>query len=196
MLSGGLDSVTVLYMLLTRPEYQDKDIHVHHLILKNIEKRDIAEKAACQNIIQYFKNHSYRNFTYTESLHDTTFLKKYFIFDTVMYYFMAANMVINDPSIKQIAVGFVKEELLEPDPVHRLNKGRDVFYECLPEEIRFQHQLIFPLRDTSKVDAWNLLPEELRNLTWSCRRPVYKDNKAYRCLKCKPCKFMHELSKA
>jgi 7-cyano-7-deazaguanine synthase in queuosine biosynthesis len=196
MLSGGLDSLAVLYLLLTRPEYEDKEIHVHHLILKNIEQRALAEKAACQRILTYFREHSFKDFGYSESFHDTTFLKKYFIFDTVMYYFIAANMVINDSSIRQVAVGFIKEEFDNKEALNRLNKGRNVFYECLPEETKFQRELIFPLRNYFKKDVWKLLPADLRTLAWSCRRPIYKDNKVYACEKCKTCKAMVELQKA
>lgn len=196
MFSGGLDSLAVLYLLLTRPEYRDFDIHVHHLVLKNIEARALAEKAACQKIMEYFKNHQYKAFSYSESFHDTSCLKKYFIYDTVMYCFMAAQMLINDPWISKVAIGFQEKELKEKGSVHRLNKGRDVFYELLPDEIKFQKEIIFPLRNHEKQDIWNLLPKDLRGLAWSCRRPVYKDNVAYACQKCKTCIAIAELQKS
>lgn len=193
MLSGGLDSLAVLYLLLTEPEYRDKQIHVHHMVLKNVERRALAEKAACERILDYLKTHQFKNFEYTESFHDTTCLQKYFIFDTVMYYFMAGNMVINDSAISQIAVGFIKEEFEDAEAMHRLNLGRNVFYELLPADRQFQCELLFPLKNHSKKDVWNLLPEDLRKLAWSCRRPIYKDEVAYACQQCKTCKVLAEL---
>ena len=45
MYSGGLDSLGMIYKLLTNFEYKDYDIHVHHVHNKNIELRHRAAEA-------------------------------------------------------------------------------------------------------------------------------------------------------
>jgi tRNA(Ile)-lysidine synthase TilS/MesJ len=56
MFSGGVDSTGALFRLLTHRDYRSFSIHVHHIHLLNIERRALAEKQACQGILQVFKD--------------------------------------------------------------------------------------------------------------------------------------------
>lgn len=196
MFSGGLDSLGALYLLLKDPAYQDKQIHVHHLVLKNLENRYIAEKASCEKIVNYFKSNSYRSFTMTESQHDMSFLKKYFVYDSVMYGFMAANMVLNDLSISQIAIGSNFDDKNNRGSIERANKGRSLFQTMLPEKVRYITNYLYPVAHLSKYQIWQMLPEELRKMAWSCRQPVYLENKISPCKKCRTCLEMKQIIKA
>jgi 7-cyano-7-deazaguanine synthase in queuosine biosynthesis len=47
---------------------------------------------------------------------------------------------------------------------------------------------IYPVGHLTKLEIYNMLPEELRNMTWSCRTPIYtEDNSIHECGKCKTC---------
>ena len=51
MYSGGLDSLGMVYRLLTDPEYQDYNLHIHHVHNKNIENRHRAEDIMVQQAL-------------------------------------------------------------------------------------------------------------------------------------------------
>lgn len=194
MFSGGLDSLGAVYVLLKDKQYQDYDIHIHHLILRNIEFRGLAEMVATHKVIEYLKSHDFRPFEYTESQHDYRFMQNYFIYDTVWYAFMAANMMINDPALTSLAVGRTKDDqACGLDTKLRAYTGHDVFHATLPLQIRYERPYIFPVVQYSKKEIWIMLPEALRKLSWSCRRPVYKDNQPFECGKCTPCKELLEI---
>ena len=70
MLSGGVDSVSVLKRVL---DETDEYLYVHHIHLKNDEgldcKRYIKEAEACRKVVPYMKK-NFRDFHYTESTID------------------------------------------------------------------------------------------------------------------------------
>jgi 7-cyano-7-deazaguanine synthase in queuosine biosynthesis len=49
MLSGGLDSTGALWHLIENK----KKIHIHHMNLKNLEKRGLAESIAVKEILKF-----------------------------------------------------------------------------------------------------------------------------------------------
>ena len=49
MLSGGIDSVAMAYMLLQKGE----KLHIHHVEIENEENRAIAENVAVKNVLEY-----------------------------------------------------------------------------------------------------------------------------------------------
>ena len=71
MLSGGIDSTSVLKRVL---DETDEQVYVHHIHLKNNEgwdyKRYKKEAEAVRKIVPYMKK-TFRNFNYTESTIDT-----------------------------------------------------------------------------------------------------------------------------
>ena len=52
LLSGGIDSVAMCYMLLQ----QGHKLHIHHIEIENEENRAIAESIAVKNVLDYFWN--------------------------------------------------------------------------------------------------------------------------------------------
>ena len=70
MLSGGIDSVSVLKRILLET---DESLYVHHIHLKNNEgveyERYKKESEAVRKIVPYMKK-TFRNFNYTESTID------------------------------------------------------------------------------------------------------------------------------
>ena len=55
-------------------------------------------------------------------------------------------------------------------------------------------QWIYPVYDMSKTQVVASLPDELRSLAWSCRRPVATADGYRICGECKPCRRRGEVS--
>lgn len=194
MFSGGLDSLGMLYLLLTDERYSSYKLHVHHMVLKNIENRALAEKVACQRIVEFFRARQFKAFEYSESLFDYGFMQKYFMFDSTLYGFMGANMMINDPTIVMLASGRSKDDIkADQGDYSRINQGLDVYHAVLPEPIKYQRPYILPVAHLNRQEIWDLLPENLRVLAWSCRRPVYENEQAKECGECDSCKSMKKV---
>ena len=66
MYSGGLDSLGMIYKLLTDPEYQDYKLHIHHVHQRNVEYRDKAEAIAVDLAVKELKQLGFE-FAYSES---------------------------------------------------------------------------------------------------------------------------------
>ena len=197
MFSGGLDSLGMLYLLLTDKRYESYSIHVHHMVLKNLENRALAEKMSCQLIVEYLRAHQFKKFEYTESLFDYSFMQSYFMFDSTVYGFMGANMMINDPAIVMLATGRSKDDIeLDAGDYRRINQGLDVYHAVLPDQIKYQRPYILPVAHLTKRQIWGLLPADLRLLAWSCRRPVYENGKTSECGQCDSCKAMNKIRKS
>jgi len=193
MYSGGLDSLGALYTLLTDPAYQRFALHVHHLHLRNIEKRTTAELTAVKNTLRYFRDHGYRKFFYTESSHDYAFMRKYFIFDTYWYAFLAANIITADPGIRHVAVGRTRTDTENAGSMVNARRGHEIFHATLPLELRFERSYIYPVAGIRKKEIWEMLPPDLRVLSWSCRRPVVNNETLQPCGQCHTCKEMAKI---
>ena len=66
--------------------------------------------------------------------------------------------------------------------------GRDSIDYPLGEHI--SREILYPLMEMNMTKATMMaaLPQELREITWSCRRPVYDESGAsHPCGQCKPC---------
>jgi 7-cyano-7-deazaguanine synthase in queuosine biosynthesis len=188
MFSGGLDSTGMLYRLLTDPEYGEYNIHVHHVKMCNRENRQQAESIAVENIIGWFHNNGMSNFRYTENTIDFEFLKHgNFPWDSDVTNFVAGNIVKNKKNTyKYIAFGRTKNDTnrtitsLSNDILEGVLRGRPV-------------EKIYPITDLTKEELWDYLPEELREYTWSCRRPKYIDGVPTACGRCVPCKDLKHI---
>jgi 7-cyano-7-deazaguanine synthase in queuosine biosynthesis len=51
---------------------------------------------------------------------------------------------------------------------------------------------IYPVLDMTKREIYDSLPESLRDLFWSCRRPVYTEKNIQPCKKCDTCVKLRE----
>lgn len=197
MFSGGLDSTAVLYKLLTEEQYSDYNIHVHHMHLRNIEYRAMAESTAIRNIFEYFEENNFKHFVFTENIIETFFLHppKFtrFIFDSDIMAFFAANICLANSSMRKVAVGHTKTDI---ELAHNLVVRRERMQKIL-EASYFPNEptteWYYPLINLTKQETSDILPKELRNLTWSCRNPTYNDGIPSVCGKCLTCKEMEEI---
>jgi 7-cyano-7-deazaguanine synthase in queuosine biosynthesis len=190
MFSGGLDSTGALWTLLKDTKYK---LHLHHLHLINKEQRAAAEHQAVVNILSYISK-THKNIKYSESYHqypthsylskisDGLVLHENFMFDSDIYNFIAGTICLCLPNIKRVAVGRTKSDD-NLDVRQRAIRGNELLKLFAPDI-----EKIYPVEHLIKAEIYNMLPEELRNLTWSCRTPIIIDNNTIQeCGKCKTC---------
>jgi len=179
MFSGGLDSTGVFYKLI-----QEKvNLHVHHMNLINIENRSMAESISVKNICNYMKK--FGDFEYSESTHELPIINKSFMWDSDLYNFIAGSICLASSKINSVAFGLTKTDLLSRGNIEikkRIKRGTNIF-NCFVENVN----KIYPVIDMTKKDIFEMLPEDLRGLTWSCRTPIYLDSKINKCGRCKAC---------
>lgn len=187
--SGGLDSVGMLFKLLTEDEYKPYHIHVHHFHLVNTEFRFEAERKAVDDTLLYFKRNDYKEFSYSE----TTILYPSFnstmVPDAVMCASIATQYVNCYPKIVYYARGATKTDEGIPESNARTNLSSKVFDTLCVTGAKS----LFPVREYTKKEIARFLPKELISLSWSCRRPVLKGTTPTRCGLCKTCKQLEEL---
>jgi 7-cyano-7-deazaguanine synthase in queuosine biosynthesis len=175
MFSGGLDSTGVLWKLI----HTDKDLYVHHLYLANKENRAEAEDKAVKSIIEYIKK--IRDFSYSESYHEYPSYNGSFMWDSDLYNFIAGTICLSVKEIEEVAIGRTKSDA-GSQINNRAARGTKIF-----ESFDTGARKVFPVKDMTKKEIYDMLPEDLRKLTWSCRTPIYLENDIKKCGKCKAC---------
>jgi 7-cyano-7-deazaguanine synthase in queuosine biosynthesis len=188
MFSGGLDSTGALWNLL---KDKKNKIHLHHLYLLNKENRADAEQNAVQNILSYIKQR--HTIKYSESYHQYPFysylkeqskglaLHQNFMFDSDIYNFIAGTICFCLPNIKKVAIGRTKSDA-SLDVETRSVRGTKLLQLFAPNI-----EKIYPVEHLTKTEIYNILPKELRDMTWSCRTPINVDNMFKECGACKTC---------
>lgn len=179
MYSGGLDSLGMVYKLLTESEYKEYDIHIHHVHNKNIENRHTAEAIAVDSALAELKKLGFK-FGYSESSITTLPFGRNFLFDSDTMNFFAGYVTSVNPDIEKIAMG-----MNGGDSNHSLEERRkraDKILRAFTDK-----EKIFPVLEMSKREIYDSLPESLRNKFWSCRHPVYKKESIAPCRKCDTC---------
>jgi 7-cyano-7-deazaguanine synthase in queuosine biosynthesis len=184
MYSGGLDSLGMVYKLLTEPDYKGYAVHIHHVHNKNVERRDKAEAIAVDLALKELKRLGFE-FTYSESEIGTPPYGRYFLFDSDTMNFFAGYICSVNPGIEKVAMGMQANDgnlALEERRV-RANKILAAFSPV---------EKIYPVLTLTKREIYDSLPETLRNLFWSCRYPVYTEKNIAPCLKCDTCVKLRE----
>jgi len=195
MFSGGLDSTGALYSLLTQSEYKDYNIHVHSMDLSNIENRSGAEFQATMNIKKWFIDKGYK-FKFTRSVHEYKFMSNCFIWDSDICAFMAGQITRCSPrSYNYIVMGRTKtdDDMNHSNMTGRIKRAREIFHASYGESSKQKPEYLYPVIDMTKQDIWDMLPEELRNYTWSCRTP--KQNNKFDWVTCGSCITCNDIKK-
>lgn len=184
MLSGGLDSVALLANIL---EETDHSLHAHHIEIQNYENRKQAENQAVQAVLAYCRER-YRAFSYSTSRSEFP-LGRGGGFDLTLVLFTASRVhtalgrVIDIVYTGHIAP--TRPEILE---------GSAVFNACYINK-RFKPVWLRPLARLKKIDIYDSIPQELADLTWSCRRPVHTGSGYEPCGECHTCRSMNEINR-
>lgn len=176
MLSGGLDSLGALQEILTNEIYKDAKIHVHHVNIINKQKRNEAESKAVGGILEYYKDLGLR---YTE----TTFKidSREIPFDTDITSFVSGYLcTLID--YDHVVFGVTKDDVDGVIPVGKNERACRIFESFVGEGKNSKK--LFPVSHLSKKEIYQRIPDELKSIFWSCRKPTAS---LTLCGKCKPC---------
>jgi 7-cyano-7-deazaguanine synthase in queuosine biosynthesis len=187
MFSGGIDSTAMLVKLLTQGR---DELRVHHIRMVNREGRDRAESRSVEAIVAYCRKR-YRPFRYSESGLDFSELEAIPI-DYLSIAFVACQVAIDTPGCNRIAVGALAADTDIINRAARQKRVFEVMYECYRARKLGEPRVewIFPVYDIPKAELAAALPQELLDLTWSCRRPL---DGVRPCGTCKACRVRQGL---
>lgn len=199
--SGGLDSAGALWRIINDKAYSNHQILIHHVHILNATGRYFAEKQAVEQTIPLFRKYTHHQLYYSSTIMDFKFLAPQVPIDANVYGFVAANLVNIDLSIEVIVIGRTLDDK---------NSGGDSniqIADCVERELYFNNlgrqnyssaKCLTPVVDLTKQQIWDMLPIEIRNATWSCRRPnynIFPDGKriATPCTNCHACNARSQL---
>ncbi len=184
MYSGGLDSLGMIYKLLTDFEYKDYQLHIHHIHNHNIENRDQAEAIVVPMVLKELKQLGF-TFDYSESKISSQPYGLNFLYDSDTINFFAGYICSANSNIVKVALGMQATDFnhsLE-DRRKRADKILAAFTDA---------GKIYPVLDLTKREIYDSLPDSLKNMFWSCRRPVYKEKSIAPCGLCDTCVKLRE----
>ena len=184
MYSGGLDSLGMVYKLLTEEQYKDYSVHVHHVHNKNAENRWRAEQIAVDIATKELKTLGFK-FAYSESEIGTLPFGDKFMFDTDSMNFFAGYVCSVNSNIVKVAMGMQANDANQRLEERRI-RGNKILQAFTPAE------KIYPVMNMTKREIYDLLPESLRNMFWSCRRPIYSEKNIAPCGRCDTCLKLKE----
>ena len=179
MYSGGLDSLGMIYKLLTDPEYRDYAVHIHHIHNKNVENRDRAEGIVVPLVLKELKRLSF-DFVYSESQIASQPYNGQFMYDSDTINFFAGYICSVNPQITKVAMGMQAN-----DGNHALEDRRkraDKILAAFTDVTK-----IYPVLEMTKREIQDSLPPTLKKMFWSCRHPVYTETNITPCGKCDTC---------
>ena len=179
MYSGGLDSLGMIYKLLTDPEYKDYKLHIHHVHIRNVENRDRAEAIVVERVLKELEHMGF-SFVYSESEIGSQPYNGQFMYDTDSINFFAGYICSVNPRIVKVAMGMQSNDANQRLEERRI-RANAILAAFTPVE------KIYPVLEMTKREIYDSLPESLRNMFWSCRVPVYTKESIQPCGKCKTC---------
>jgi 7-cyano-7-deazaguanine synthase in queuosine biosynthesis len=184
MYSGGLDSMGMTYKLLTDPEYKDHKVHIHHIHNRNVEHRDRAEKIAVDMAMKELERLGF-SFVYSESEIGSQPYNGKFMYDTDSINFFAGYICSVNPGIVKVAMGMQANDY--NIALEDRRKRADAILSAFTTVGK-----IYPVLNMTKREIYDSLPESLRNIFWSCRRPVYTEKNIAPCKRCDTCVKLRE----
>ena len=184
MYSGGLDSLGMIYKLLTDTEYKDKKLHIHHVHNRNVEHRDQAEGIVVPMVLTELERLGF-SFVYSASEISSQPYGVNFLYDSDTINFFAGYICSANLDIVNVAMGMQAN-----DGNHALEERRKRADKILSAFTDVKK--IYPVLVMTKREIYDGLPESLRNMFWSCRRPVYSEKNIAPCGQCDTCVKLRE----
>lgn len=178
MFSGGLDSTGLFWMLMR----EGCSLHVHHLRLFNVENRALAEDRAVSRVVEYMRGLG--SFGYSESRHDYPCYGSGFVWDSDIFSFMAGSICLSMGSVRRVAVGMTLSDVRGGLDA-RVGRANRIF-----GAFGVGAEKVYPLSSMTKAQVYDMMPEDLRVLSWSCRTPVYEGGEILECGRCVACSEM------
>jgi len=186
MYSGGLDSLGMIYKLLSDPEYQDYGLHIHHIHNRNVENRDRAEAIVVPMVLKELERLGFK-FEYSASEISSQPYGNQFLYDTDSINFFAGYICSANSNIVKVAMGMQANDANQRLELRR--KRADAILAAFTDVGK-----IYPVLNLTKREIYDSLPESLRNMFWSCRRPVYSEKNIAPCGRCNTCVKLREQS--
>ncbi|MER7114147.1 hypothetical protein ABT332_06620 [Saccharomonospora azurea] len=193
MLSGGIDSVYVMYKALS----EGRHLHVHHIHLRNREGRVDAEARAVRRVLAWMRRKGLTNFRYTESTVDYGSLR--FLVKDFYTYALFIGMIMSDPKNRDM------DSFLHPrhSDAFNLRNGKVSFEQAaeranaaltgIPSLMaRREIKMELPIGSMTKADVIEACPPDLLRLAWFCRRPVKVGASFHQCNSCFTCAQVNE----
>jgi 7-cyano-7-deazaguanine synthase in queuosine biosynthesis len=188
MYTGGLDSTTLLYKLL---QETNCNYHVHHVHIRNKERRARVEQFAALNTVEWMRNQGHA-ITYSDSLYQTPFVN-FYSWDLEVAAFHAAQVCYNHlPRFIVYGMNQADDNPFREDFQNRLLQSEKIFRAATSNHLQGKNIDLVYSYDRFWKETCLEIPEELRQLTWTCRTPLYEEEKAIRCGECKSCKELKE----
>ena len=184
MYSGGLDSLGMIYKLLTDPEYTDHLVHIHHVHNRNVEHRNQAEAIVVPLVLKELERLGF-SFIYSESEIASQPYNGKFMYDSDSINFFAGYICSANPNIVKVAMGMQAND--HNLALEERRKRADKILEAFTEVGK-----IYPVLDLTKREIYDSLPNTLKNMFWSCRKPVYTEKNIAPCGKCDTCVKLQE----
>jgi hypothetical protein len=169
----------MIYLLLTDPKYKDYKLHIHHIHNRNVEDRDRAEAIVVPLVLKELERLGY-SFVYSESEIGSQPYNGQYMYDTDSINFFAGYVCSVNPNIKKVAMGMQANDYSMALEDRR--KRADAILAAFTDVKK-----IYPVLEMTKREIYDSLPESLRNMFWSCRRPVYSEKNIAPCGKCDTC---------
>jgi 7-cyano-7-deazaguanine synthase in queuosine biosynthesis len=110
-----------------------------------------------------------------------------FLYDSDTMNFFAGYICSANPNIVRVAMGMQAN-----DGNHALEERRKRADKILAAFTPVSK--IYPVLDMTKREIYDSLPDTLKNMFWSCRRPVYTEKNIAPCGKCDTCRKLKEQS--
>jgi 7-cyano-7-deazaguanine synthase in queuosine biosynthesis len=105
-----------------------------------------------------------------------------------MVAFIAGTICLSMPSINHVSIGMTRTDMNNTELSGRIERSNKIL-QAFTSATK-----IYPVMDMTKSDIYEMLPVELREMSWSCRRPIYKDNTAISCNQCPTCKELEQIN--
>lgn len=182
--SGGMDSTLVLYKLLKLGH----NVLVHHVRYTNAQGRDGKEYEAVEKTLAWLSSHPLRGrYRYLESAVDVS-QHPNFVRDSYVWGFFTGSILSLDKyaHIKRVATGrHLNSYSGFRNAPKAIEQTRTIYQEVLPLLAGRPIDLVHPIGDMTKLQIVQELPEDLRELCWSCRRPTPRGARCHRCMTCR-----------
>lgn len=193
-LSGGIDSTAGMFKALTENPNKNYLVFRIDMVHGTSGHRTTQEARATENILEWFTQNGFSNFGFRELRIDYSSLGMTPpVWDSEVVNFAASLIIQAKPEIKEFIEGAIKDDYDELGFEERLKKIANILYlhtQKSPEELA----IIFPLKEMGKYEVMKSLPNDLLNLTWSCRYPKIVAPWTFgRCNTCPQCGVINKV---
>lgn len=190
-LSGGIDSTAAMYATLK--QFPEKKFLVFRIDMVHGTSghRTTREAMATEKILDWFQENDYTNFGFRSLSIDYSSLGMTPpVWDSEVVNFAASMIIQAKPTIREFIEGAIADDFNDPEFENRLKKIADILY-LHTEKTTDELTIKFPVRHLDKLGVMQSIPNDLLQLTWSCRYPKIVAPWTFgRCHECPQCRLI------